>query len=180
MVIESTALSATATKSNGAYPADIPVTRTKRRTVPDRAHASASLSTPRWFTAAGWVLSHTFGPRVSSKRNSASLGLEILCAPKHATTRVHPATAASISSKSSSVTSPRTISAPSSLSAAEAADDGSRVTTRVATPIERSVVTSLVPTRPAPPTTSTSSSASGTGRPAGTAAGDASSRDADA
>jgi hypothetical protein len=37
-----------------------------------------------------------------------------------------------------------------------------------------------VPTRPAPPTTSTSSSASGTGRPAGTAAGDASSRDADA
>ena len=162
----------------GGYPADMPVTRTKRRTVPARAHASASLATPRWFTAAGWRSSVALGPRASSKRNSASLGLEILCAPKHATTRVHPATAASMRAGSSSVTSPCTISAPSARSATEAADDGSRVMTRVATPIERSVVTSLVPTRPAPPTTSTSSPASGTGRPAGTASGDASSRDA--
>jgi hypothetical protein len=53
------------------------------------------------------------------------------------------------------------------LSRLEASENGSRVITLVATPIERNVVTSLVPTLPAPPTTKTSSSVPGVGRPGG-------------
>ena len=87
------------------------------------------------------------------------------CAPKHATTWVHPAiAAASAASPSgpSSVTSPRVSSTVpgghASRSDDAALDEGSRVSTRHRHPDEVRRVTILRPTRPAPPTTRTSSS----------------------
>ena len=88
----------------------MPVTLTKRRTVPASAAIFASLATPRKFTAAGWAGSVTCGPGLA---NASASGLVTRCAPKHATTRVHPRTASTNSVGSSSVTSPRAISTES-------------------------------------------------------------------
>ena len=124
--------------------------------------------TPRWLTA-GWVGS------VSRRFAKRSPILEMRCAPKHATTRVHPATARASGAGSGSVTSPGTISAPRAASSAATGEWTSRVMTRTRTPIAARRRTTRAPTRPAPPTTSTSSSAAGVGRSEeeGGASGDA-------
>mmetsp|Transcript_11131 Transcript_11131/g.44837 ORF Transcript_11131/g.44837 Transcript_11131/m.44837 type:complete len:258 (-) Transcript_11131:159-932(-) len=178
IVIESTALRSTAMGSAGWYPTDMPVTRTKRRTVPAFAAAVASLATPRKLTAAGCVTSFVSG----APSPMTSPILLILCAPKHATTWVHPSRAAASAASPfgpGSVTSPRASSTVpgghASRSAVAAFEDGSRVSTRHLAPADASRRTTRAPTRPAPPTTRTSSSPSRSRRAgAGAASGAAS------